>query len=69
MKINAETRAILQSARAKNRKAAIALGTAGAMGVTVPKHVIAKMAAIDEWLNAQITPAKKAETEVEVEAA
>lgn len=56
-KLTNEQRSAILSARAKNRKAAIALANGE---VAVPKHVVAKMRAVEDWLNAQLAPAKKA---------
>jgi hypothetical protein len=54
-KLSKEARSSLQSARAKNRKAVAVLGSAAAEhGITVPKHIVAKMTAVDEWFNAQL---------------
>jgi len=61
-KLSKEARSSLLSARAKNRKGAIALGEAGLQGVKVPKHIVAKYTAINEWFDAQLAPAAKAET-------
>lgn len=55
-KITPEQRSALQSARAKNRKAGLALVNGD---ISVPKHIVTKMKALDEWFTAQITPAKK----------
>ena len=58
--INPQGRAALQSARAKNRKAAVILGTAAAEhGVSVPKHVIAKITALNEWYDLQLASKSK----------
>ncbi len=54
-KLTNEARSAILSARAKNRKAANAL-IAGE--VAVPKHVTAKMAALEEWYNKALAPAK-----------
>ncbi len=56
--LTSETRNALLSARAKNRKAALALENAIADGLNVPAHVAAKMRGVEEWLNAQLAPAK-----------
>ncbi len=65
-KLTREARSAILSARAKNRKAAIAL-TAG--DVTVPKAVATHMKAIEDWANKVLAPAKKAApAEAEVEA-
>ena len=56
-KLTNEQRSAILSARAKNRKGAIAL-TAG--DVTVPKAVAAHMKAIEDWANKTLAPAKKA---------
>ena len=66
-KFTPEQRSAIQSARAKNRKAGIALLNGD---VTVPKAIAAKMKALDEWFNAQLAPAKPAEkTEATAKAA
>lgn len=54
-KLTNEQRSAILSARAKNRKAAIALANGE---VAVPKHVVAKMRAVEDWLNAQLKPAQ-----------
>ncbi len=54
-KLTNEQRSAILSARAKNRKAAIALANGE---VAVPKHVVAKMKAVEDWLNKQLAPAK-----------
>ena len=56
-KLTNEERSAILSARAKNRKAAQALLNAG---VTFPKHVAAKMAALEEYFNLTLAPAAKA---------
>jgi hypothetical protein len=61
-KLTKEARSSLLSARAKNRKLAIALGEAGLQGVTVPKHVVSKVQALNEWFDSQLTAKPKAET-------
>lgn len=54
-KLTAEKRSALQSARAKNRKAVAILGNAGAeFGLKVPKNIVAKMVAIEEWFEGQL---------------
>jgi len=54
-KLNKQAKAALQSARAKNRKQAIVLGnTAAEHGITVPKHVIAKINALNEWYDSKL---------------
>ncbi len=59
-KLNPKARAALQSARAKNRKAVVILGTAAAEhGVKVPKSIIAKMTALEDWYE-NLLAAKKA---------
>ena len=55
-KITPEQRSAIQSARAKNRKAANAL-IAG--DVTVPKAVVAHMKAVEDWANKALAPAAK----------
>jgi hypothetical protein len=69
-KLTKEARSSLQSARAKNRKAVTVMGVAAAEhGITVPKHIVAKMTAVDEWFNAQLaSKAAKAETAETAEA-
>ena len=52
-KLTNEERSAILSARAKNRKAAQALLNAG---VTFPKHVAAKMAALEEYFNLTLAP-------------
>jgi len=54
-KLTNEQRSAILSARAKNRKAAIALAQGE---VAVPKHVVAKMKAVEEWCNKALSPAK-----------
>lgn len=56
-KLTNEERSAILSARAKNRKGAQALLSAG---VTIPKHVADKMAALEEYFNKAIAPAAKA---------
>jgi len=56
-----ESRAALQSARAKNRKLAVALGAAGLAGATIPKGIVSKVQAIEAWLDGALAPAAKAE--------
>jgi hypothetical protein len=56
-KLTREERNAILSARAKNRKAAIALGNAG---VKLPKSVVNKMRQLDEYFTAQVTTAKAA---------
>lgn len=53
-KLTNETRSAILSARAKNRKAAIALTNAG---VELPKHVASKLKALEDWYSAQLAPA------------
>jgi hypothetical protein len=67
-KLTSEARSALQSARAKNRKLAIALGNAGLQGVTIPKHVVKKINALEEYFEG-VLAAKKAAPEAEVEVA
>jgi len=55
-KLTREARSAILSARAKNRKAAIALTTGD---VTVPKAVAAHMKAIEDWANKALAPAAK----------
>ena len=57
MKLTKETRNAILSARAKNRKAATALTNGG---VELPKHIAAKLKALETWYNAQLAPAKPA---------
>jgi len=52
-KLTNEERSAILSARAKNRKGAQALLNAG---VTIPKHVADKMAALEEYFNKAIAP-------------
>ena len=56
-KLTNEERSAILSARAKNRKAAQALLNAG---VTIPKQVADKMAALEEYFNKTLAPAAKA---------
>jgi len=65
-KLTNEERSAILSARAKNRKAAQALLNAG---VTFPKHVAAKMAALEEYFNLTLAPAAKASKKAEKKAA
>lgn len=65
-KLTAEQRSQLQSARAKNRKMTVALGAAGAMGVTVPKAAINHAKALEEYFAKLLD---KAPVETEAEAA
>jgi hypothetical protein len=59
-KFTNEERSAIMSARAKNRKAAIALQAAD---VDVPKAIANHMRAFEEWANKALAPAaKKAET-------
>jgi len=60
-----EARNALLSARAKNRKAAIAVGEAGLQGASVPKHIVTKMTALNEWFDSQLTVQPKAEAKPE----
>ena len=54
-KLTKEAKAALQSARAKNRKQAVTLGNAAAEhDINVPKHVITKINALNEWYDAQL---------------
>ena len=53
-KLTNEARSALLSARAKNRKLAIALGNAGLQGATIPKSVVSKVNALEEWFEAQL---------------
>ena len=66
-KLSKEARNALLSARAKNRKAAIAVGEAGLQGASVPKHVIDKMTKLNEWFDAQLTAKAKPEAASEAE--
>lgn len=69
MKLSNEARSALQSARAKNRKATVILGNAALEhGVKVPKGIVTKMIALEEYFAAQLAPAAKA-PKVEAEAA
>ena len=54
-KLTNEQRSAILSARAKNRKAAIALQ---AGEVAVPKAVVAHMKAVEDWANKALAPAK-----------
>lgn len=56
-KLTTEQRSAILSARAKNRKAAVALTTAG---VEAPKAVATAMRKVEDWANAQLAPAKPA---------
>ena len=56
-KLTTEERSAILSARAKNRKAAIALTNAG---VAVPKTVAKKMADLEAWYTKALAPASKA---------
>ena len=58
-KLTNEERSAILSARAKNRKAAIALQTAD---VTVPKAIVNHMKAVEEWANKILAPAPKKTT-------
>ena len=59
-KLNPQARAALQSARAKNRKAVNTLGLASAEhGFKVPKNIVSKMTALEDWYNTQLAPATK----------
>lgn len=64
-KLTSEARSALQSARAKNRKLAIALGNAGLQGVKIPKHVVTKVNALEEYFESVLAP-KAAKPEAEV---
>jgi len=68
IKLSVEAKSFLQSARAKNRKGAIALGNAAVHGAKVPASIVAKMKAVDEYLNSQLAlaTAKPAQEEPEV---
>ena len=55
-KLTSEQRNAVLSARAKNRKAAIALTTGD---VAVPKAITAHMKAVEDWANKLLAPAKK----------
>jgi len=61
-KLTQETRSALQSARAKNRKLAVALGAAGLAGASIPKGIVTKVQAIEAYLDGVLAPAAKAET-------
>jgi hypothetical protein len=52
-----EQRSAILSARAKNRKAAIALQS---VELDVPKAVAAHMRAVEDWANKALAPAAKA---------
>jgi hypothetical protein len=54
-KLTNEQRSAILSARAKNRKAAIALAQGE---VAVPKAVVAHMKAVEAWANKALAPAK-----------
>lgn len=54
-KLTNEERSAILSARAKNRKAAIALTNAG---VAIPKTVAKKMADLEDWYTKALAPAK-----------
>lgn len=56
-KLTNEARSAILSARAKNRKAALALQNGE---VTVPKAVVAHMKAVEDWANKALAPATKA---------
>lgn len=56
-KLTNEERSAILSARAKNRKAAIALTNAG---VELPKTVAKKMADLEAWYTKALAPAKTA---------
>jgi len=56
-KLTTEERSAILSARAKNRKAAIALTNAG---VALPKAVAKKMADLEAWYTQALAPAKPA---------
>ena len=64
-KLNAEQRAALQSARAKNRKLVTALGNAGLAGVSVPKNIVTKIQAIENYFASVLDAKPKADTEAE----
>ncbi len=67
-KLTREARSAILSARAKNRKAAVAL-TVG--DVTVPKAIAAHMKAIEDWANKALAakkPAKVSEADEAVAA-
>lgn len=66
-KLNAEQRAALQSARAKNRKLVTALGNAGLLGVKVPKNIVTKIQAIEVFF-ASVLDAKPKADDGEAEA-
>ena len=57
-KLTTEQRNALMSARAKNRKAMLALMEAE---VAVPKALAKHAAALETWFNAQLAPAAKAD--------
>lgn len=57
-KLTSEERSAILSARAKNRKAAIALTNGG---VALPKGIAKKMADLETWYNTVLAPAQKAE--------
>ncbi len=66
-KLNAEQRSALQSARAKNRKLVAALGAAGLLGVSVPKHVVTKIQHIETYFAGLLDAKAKAADDSEAE--
>lgn len=68
-KLNAEQRAALQSARAKNRKLVTALGNAGILGVAVPKHVVTKIQNLEVYFAGLLDKAVVVEIATEDEVA
>lgn len=65
-KLTNEERSAILSARAKNRKAVIALTNAG---VAVPATVAKHMRAVEEWANKALAPAAKKTAKAEAKAA
>lgn len=59
-KLTTEARSAILSARAKNRKAALALQTGG---VEVPKAIAAHMKAVEEWANKALEVVKPAKAD------
>jgi len=68
-KLTNEARSALQSARAKNRKATVILGNAAMEhGVQVPKHIVAKMLALEEFYAKTLAPVTAANVEASEQA-